>query len=260
MKITIGRLRSLIKEALIREALPEGISLSGLGVEEAKDIVRKFPKGMAKFGIDVKNIDSFPILGVGTHGVAFSMGDQVLKVTDDEKEAKAAKAILGLNAENIARYDAVWKFGDTGAYGLILEKLEPLSADEAKDFNDALVATGLPIWIKRAEGSWEEAERLTKEYVKSQALKKFKSYSSPEALEYFKEMNKKWEKLIKEYRLKSLFETLTDVGVDFHDYHAGNMMKRADGTLVLIDLGMSKIRGGGDLQAITEFLFRRKRI
>lgn len=213
---------------------------------DAKQLLKRFPKGLTRLGLSPDKVDSLQVLGTGTRGTAFELGDKVLKVTNDAQEAQAAAMLVGKDIKNVCRYFAVVKFGDTDNYGIVQEKLKPLPANSAKEFNDALVATGLPIWIKRANGSWDEAKRLTKEYILSQVKKKFSdNMNSPKAQEYARGINAKWNDLVHKFGLRDVFQTLTELGIDFHDYHAGNLMVRDDGTLVLIDLGMSKIRGGG---------------
>ena len=242
--MSLGRLRELLRE----ENTP-------VAADDAKALLKKYPKGLARLGIDVKKVDSLPQLGTGTRGTAFDLGSgKVLKVTNDDREAQAASVLAGKDVKNVVRFFAVVRFGDSPYYGIVQEKLNPLPADAAKAFNDALVATGLPIWIKRANGSWDAAKKLTREYIFSQVKKKFgDNLNSPQAQEYARGINEKWNDLVRRYGLRDIFNTLTELGIDFHDYHAGNMMVREDGTLVLIDLGMSKIRSsGGKIDTITQ--------
>ncbi len=247
MVMTLRRFKRLVAEAIIREDAP-------VDAGQAQELIKKFPKGMKKYGIDASKADSLKVLGTGTRGTAFDIGGKVLKVTNDSKEAEAAAVMVGKDVKNIVNFYAVWRFGDTPFYGITQEKLQPLPPDQGKAFNDALVATGLPIWIKRAQGSWDNVKSLTKQHILDQVKKKFKdNVNSPEAQQYAKGINEKWNTLVRTYGLRDMFNTLTEYGIDFHDYHAGNMMMRGDGTLVLIDLGMSKIRGGGgQIQAMTE--------
>jgi hypothetical protein len=237
-RITLGKLRSLIAESLF---LTEG----PVGVDGAKQVMAKFPKGMAKLGIKPEMIKGLKPLGTGTRGTAFQLPDgNVLKITNDQSEAEAASMIVGTEAKNLVKIHNVWQFGDTGFFGVLQEKLESLPDDEAKKFNNALIATGLPIWIAKSGGEWSNAKELTKEHVKGQIKKKFGgNFTSDEAKAYVQDVNQKWNMLVSEYGLRDLFNTLTKLGINFHDYHAGNIMRRSDGTLVLIDLGMSKIKG-----------------
>lgn len=247
MKISIRKFRSLIREVLLTEA--------PVSADAAKELLRKFPKGLKKVGINVDDIDSFQQLGeTGTHGTAFKLPDgRVLKVTDDAKEAEAAASLIGKNLSNIVKFYAVWQFNDDNLYGVLQELLEPLSAEEGKELNSALVSTALPLWIKRANGSWDTVKQLTKQHILDSVKKKFKgNHNSPEAQAYAKSVNEAWNLLVTKYKIRDMFNTLTELGIDFHDYHAGNLMKRSDGTLVLIDLGMSKIKSPGKPQKFTE--------
>ena len=247
MKITFGQLRRLVREGLTLEAgEPKPIT-----ADQTKELLKKFPKGVAKLGI--KDVDGLQQLGsTGTHGTAFDLGDKVLKVTDDEREAKAASALVGKDVKGVVNFYGVWSLGNTGAYAILQEKLLPINASEAKSFNDALVTTAFPLWAKRAGGSWDKVKALTKDYVKDTVKKKFKSFDSPEAKEFIAKANEQWNLLVKKYGVKELFETLTELGIEFSDYHAGNMMKREDGMLVLIDLGQSKVGKAGTIQTITQ--------
>lgn len=241
--MTMKRLRSILSED--NKPVDEGGS---------KELLKKFPKGLKRLGVDASKIDSYPTLGTGTRGTAFDIGnDRVLKVTNDEHEAHAASVLVGKDIKNIVRFYAVVHFGDSPYYGILQEKLDPLPAASQKEFNDALVATALPIWIKRANGSWDEAKKLTKEYIVSQVKKKFSdNMNSPQAQEFARNINGKWNELVNKFGLRDIFNTLTELGIDFHDYHAGNMMVRRGGTLVLIDLGMSKIKGSAKIDTLTE--------
>lgn len=244
MKILLGRLRSLVRESLLIEG--------PIDPDQSKQLIKKFPKGMAALGIDPQKADKLQVLGTGNRGTALDLGDKVLKVTNDSKEAEAASVIAGKDIKGIVRVYDVWQFGDTGAFGITQEKLQPLSKQEADEFNKALVSTGLPIWIKRSGGSWDKAKELTKQHVADQIKKKFGSFSSPEAKAFAKAANEQWNMLVNKFGLKNTFQTLVSLGIDFHDYHAGNMMKRDNGDLVLIDLGLSRIQGAGKVKAINE--------
>ena len=242
--MTMSRLRSLLTE----EHTP-------VDAEGAKELMKRFPKGLKRLGVDVSLVDSLPVLGTGTRGTAFDVGGgKVLKVTNDAQEAEAASMLVGKDVKNVVNFYAVMRFKDSPYFAVLQEKLKPLPAAQAKAFNDALVATGLPIWIKRANGSWDEAKKMTKQHILSTVKKKFpENLNSPQAQEYARSINAKWNDLVNRYGLQDIFNTLTELGIDFHDYHAGNMMMRDDGTMVLIDLGMSKIRkGGGNIEMMSQ--------
>jgi len=235
MKIRMRHLRRL----LMTEA--------AVGADDAREVIKRFNKGMSALGVSPEGVDSMQVLGIGTHGTALEMPDgRVLKVTNDTKEAESAAMLMGQNFKNIVNFYDVWEFGDTGLFGILQEKVVPLEGGEAKAFNDALISTGLPLWIRKSPDNWDQVKVMTKQHIVRSVKKKFPdNHNSPEAQQFAHEINDKWSALINTYGIKNMFDTLNEIGIDFHDYHAGNLMKREDGTLVLIDLGISAIRGGG---------------
>lgn len=239
MKMRADRLRHILEGNLL-------ILEAAVGEEHAREIITRFSRGMSELGVPPENVGALPVLGIGTHGTAFEMPDgRVLKVTNDSKEAEAASMLLGQNVRNIVTFYDVWEFGETGLFGILQERVIPLEKGEAKAFNDALVATGLPVWIRRSPDDWDKVKEMTKDHIIRSIKKKFPdNHNSPEAQRFAHEVNAQWNMLIHKYGVRSMFETMNSVGIDFHDYHAGNLMKRPDGTLVLIDLGISAIRGG----------------
>jgi hypothetical protein len=282
IKITLGELKDIIREVSILEkkkeserwdkaktiGLPSGIqpSLSfsiseasgAVKPDEAKELIKKFPKGMKKLGIDPSKADTLQVLGIGTRGTAFDLGNRVLKITNDASEAAVANILKGKNLSNVVNFYDVWAFGDTGFFGVTQEKLLPLSKADSKKFNDAILATGLPVWMRSSEADWAKVKEKVKSFIIRQVKKKFpENYNSQEAKDFVKSINDQWNLLVKEYKIRDLFNTLNSLGIGFHDYHAGNMMKRSDGSLVLIDLGMSKIAGPtGSVETIEERLRR----
>lgn len=225
-----------------------------VGKSMAVRLVRSFPKGMAKLGVDVDALEGLQAW-TGTRGTAFDLGNgKILKITNDEKEAMTSSILVGKELPNIVKFYAVWRFKDTNFYGIMQEKLEPLPDADGKEFNDALIATRLPVWIHESGYDFEKAKELTKKYIISQVKKKFSSNpNSPEAQQYAHAINSKWNVLVKKFNMRDIFNTLKQLGIDFHDFHAGNLMRRQDGTLVLIDLGMSKVKGAtGNIETITQ--------
>lgn len=52
-----------------------------------------------------------------------------------------------------------------------------------------------------------------------------------------------FNKLTKDYNMLQLFKSLKQLGIQYYDFHGGNYGRRADGTLVLFDLGRSISKG-----------------
>lgn len=208
---------------------------------------------MKQIGVDVTRVDSMPVLGTGTRGTALDMGGgKVLKVTNDAMEAKAASVMVGKNVGHIVQFYGVVQLADTGMFAITQEKLAPLSGSDGDAFNKALVGTALPLWIRRAGGSWDKVKEMTQQHIRDQVKKKFATnMNSPDAQAYLRGVNEQWNMLVKTYGIRDMFQTLTENGIDFHDYQAANMMKRGD-QFVLIDLGLSKIRANGNITTVAE--------
>jgi hypothetical protein len=247
---TVGHIRKLIKEA---------INSSPVDASQSTQLLSKFPKFLEKIG--VSDASSLKTIATGTRGTALETPDgKVLKVTNDEKEAAASAALTGLGGDvpGVVKVFGVWQLGDSNVFAILQEKLEPISDADGKEFNSALIATAVPLWMAKSGGDWSVVKEKTKSHIAAKAKKDFGGISTPEAQEFVKKANAAWNLLVTKFHLRDLFQTLTAIGIDFHDYHAGNMMKRPDtGELVLIDLGMSRVRGkGGRIETVTEAIKR----
>jgi hypothetical protein len=239
----------------VRKLIREAANSSPVDASQSTEILAKFPKFLEKIG--VSDVGSLKTIATGTRGTALETPDgKVLKVTNDEKEAAASAALTGLGGDvpGVVKVYGVWNLGDSNVFAILQEKLVPISDAEGKEFNSALVITAVPLWIPKSGGDWAVVKEKTKAHIAAKAKKDFAGVSSPEAQEFVKKANTAWNLLVTKFHLRDLFQTLTAIGIDFHDYHAGNMMKRPDtGELVLIDLGMSKVRGkGGRIETVTE--------
>lgn len=244
---TIAGLRRLIREAKVQ------------GVDEAtaRKIMAKFPKGMAKIGVSPDQIDSLPYLGSGTRGSVFAIGDKALKITNDTAEAQASSALIGNSNPNLTKYEKIFEFGDSGIYGILQEKLNKLPKEDADAFNKALVITGLPVWIAKSGYDFDKAKELSKIYVKKKTKEKLASgeLKKEDLPKYTEDLNKAWNLMSGKYNMRGLVKTLGEYGIQFHDYQAPNVMLRDDGTLVLVDIGLSKMPGGGgEIDSIQEVL------
>jgi serine/threonine protein kinase len=243
---TLKQLRKIIAETILLEN-------AVVSAEDAANIVKKFPKGLKKLGIDSDNFAKYKVLGTGTRGTAFLVGDKVFKITNDDKEAQAASLIQGKNVKSLVNVYAVVHFADTPYYGILQEKLNPLPDDIGKTYNNALVKTAVPVWIAKSSGSWDKVKELTKEHIQREVKKKFgDDTSSDEVKEYVKSVNEAWNMLVNKFYIRDMFNTLQELGIRFHDFHAGNLMMRDGGQLVLIDLGMSKVSGKGKIDSLVE--------
>lgn len=220
-------LREYISTLLGQRQLTESLSES-----DASDLVKRWGKKLSSRGVDSSTLK---LLGSGTQGTAFLTADgKVLKVTGDHSEAAACAKLKGSSSKSVVRIDDVFRFGKTPYYGIVQEKLEPLSPEETKSFNDAVILTYFPVFLAKNGYDWNTMVEKVKEHVKKNAAGK-----GDKAKEFLERANDAWRLLTKRYGIKSIHDELLAAGIMFHDYQAANVMKR-NGSYVLIDPGLSK--------------------
>jgi hypothetical protein len=205
-------------------------------IKEAAKKTEKLPYNPDKYPLDepyfrnkLKALGYDPtrakVLGEGTQGTAFLLKNgKVLKITEDQTEAKASAIIAGKMTNNLVRVERVFLFGKTGLYGIVMENLEPLSGLEEDfwdNFRDLFEDIDPGKTIK-----WKELQSLI--YYKLQD----DGYEEDEIYGYLDEAE--------ENNLPQIINELYKYGIVFWDYHGKNLMKRGNQT-VLIDLGYSNI-------------------
>lgn len=217
----------------------------------ALDVMKRFrgslkKKGLTKFGKPI---------GQGTRGVVFPVGGgNVLKVTGDEKEASASSAIKGLNVDGVVKIHDVFKFGDHPFYGILQEKLQPLPKDVVKKLNEAFGLTQFPLVLKKSGYDWDKAVENVEQHTKNMFTGIAKKYPGREKQmeERAQQVLKSFFNIIDEYNIRNYFDALKKVGIDFHDFSGDNLMVRpSDGSIVLIDLGYSKMSRGGNVDTLS---------
>jgi len=213
--------------------------LDPANAKDAQQLLTKYSKLLA--GKKKINILSAKVLGTGTQGTAFDIGgDKVLKLTKDKKEAIASNKLLGSAMESVAKIFDVFKLKEEEVYGIVQEKLDPLSASEKKEYNEMLVFTAIPLWLKHAN-TWDEAvDETFKFVVKKRGDGDVKSDTSKEAIS---KADKIIDSLEQKFNMKKMWEELKAKGISFYDFQGDNLMKRG-GEYVLIDIGLSNVTGG----------------
>lgn len=193
-------------------------------------------------------------------GVAYDVGGKVLKVTKDAREAKASAIVAGKNLPNIVKVYDIWKFPGVEWYGLIIEKLTPLSKEEEKQLTQAVIDTKFPVLLHQSGDDWNKAmQELARQTMRTATKQAYVQF--PEAdpakggagirdervKQFVSNMANKtvadFNKLTKDYNMLQLFKSLKQLGIQYYDFHGGNYGRRADGTLVLFDLGRSISKG-----------------
>lgn len=139
------------------------------------------------------------VIGRGERGVVlrFPGMPDVVKLTDDPREAAVARSIVGQRLPGLVLVHAVDDLG-SGVYALRLERLYPITSGEDLDALEG----GLS-WFEAGDDS--SLDRVAA-----------------------------WEP-----RLAPMVRSIRRIGLecDLHDEGGGNVMRRADGSWVLADLG-----------------------
>ncbi len=203
-----------------------------------KQIENNLKKLLAK-GIDIKGAKQ---IGSGGNGKAYQLknGD-IFKITADESEAKTSNYIKKLNTKHLVKIKDVFKFPPNANlpgtfYGVLQEKLFPLPKEQGMN-----IAYGVAKIRYLADGDYYVLFRPWHE-VRSIVADTIVKWEHNESLK--KKYNKRdiEEGIIAVRFLDSIgfgniINELYDNDIEFGDFGAGNIMKRTDGTLVLIDLG-----------------------
>lgn len=78
-----------------------------------------------KINIDPKEMK---FISSGSNGNAYSLGDKVLKITTDKREAKMAWDLIKNDNKSIVKYYSVWRYKSKGMFWIIImDKLEELN-------------------------------------------------------------------------------------------------------------------------------------
>jgi cytidyltransferase-like protein len=244
----------------------------GIDMAGAKNFINKNLEKLAKKGI---NGNAAKQIGQGTRGVAFDIGNnRVLKISNDVQEAIAANKLKEFNLKHVVRFFDVFRFPEEDpklghVYGVVQEKLIPLGgadssnqqvSGESAELNNALIKLQLPQTIYKSGYDWDRTKQMVAEFVQSEIKRKYPQFSSDDidrkyAEKYAAEMNGYWKICTQKFHIGDMVQELSAKGVKFHDYHAGNIMKRPNGEYVLIDIGYSKVAGGkepGVLERVME--------
>ena len=218
------------------ESDPEGKQALKASKDQAHDNVLTQNKNLLlKKGIDISKLQR---LGQGAGGIAYDMGNgKVFKVTEDVNEAKVSTSLKGKNIPGIATVYDVWKFPTSKMYGIILEKVLPFEKwpnDAFKSSVEEVVDTfNLKGMLQKYQGDWN---KIWQEISSSPFLDNDKEHLK-QALDVFQRM----------------IQSLGTAGItNFFDVHLGNLGKRANGEVVMFDIGFAQ--GGQEPSTLNEFL------
>lgn len=252
MLMTVEGLRSLVYEAIADVWTPEKLrQRRGFSPDVAKMLMTAHPKKMAELGLSEDDIENLPMVGEGTKGIAFDLGDKVLKFTDDAEEAASSAALMNVNDPIFAKYYSVFRFGQTpNFFGIVLEKLVPLEKSEADELDNLLQEVKFHAFLSLGNYDPDEMTKIYMEKVKDGVGRL--ELSERERREMIQRFFDKWAKVMRDFRIYRMMKALQKAGIQFGDYHAGNIMKRqSTGEPVIIDLGYSS-GAKGQIETVNE--------
>ena len=165
-------------------------------------------------------------LGFGGYGTVFWLPDKskVLKITEDHSDAYACEIVRKKPDKNLIKIYSVFSFGlpyFEEHYGIVAEKLTPLSASEVSEWEDVIDVvrghTDLKIPpLRFLDLAWCEA---TKSAMSAQP-----SYTYEPVFSKYFPILEDWAKLLESH------------GIEWGDLSVNNIMKRGP-TFLIADLG-----------------------
>lgn len=184
------------------------------------ELVRAFGDKLERRLGTVVDTDS-DFLGGGAHASAFDLHDgRVFKITNDVTDAAASAYFLKNPVKHVVKVFDAFEFPKAPGswytyYGIVVEKLFELDADEEQHLSKA------GMYMDNVRGqSWNEVRANLEALHKQDIVELFRAYG-----------------------LDQMVDEFAAAGFNTEDFHSGNVMKRADGTMVLSDLGYSTSSG-----------------
>ena len=180
-----------------------------------------------------KRINSYigVLLGSGSQGNAYEISNnKVLKITQDDSEARASNILLNHNHPNIVKFYDVFKFKNKHfrcyLYGIVMEKLKEITDPKLKKRLDDFY-NFIPIYKSFGRGKTK--------YHK--------------AIENIKELD---EILPIDYTILNALKFLQTKGIFYSDLFIGNAMQDDKGNFKIIDLGLSRVAGGDKIDVLED--------
>lgn len=176
------------------------------------------------------------LLGKGAFGAAYEieLGDKsVLKFTRDPTEATACSVLRGRYDKRIVDIHGIWVIVDThrpglrGWYAVHRGYMTPLSKKDAQlvdmlfdIYNDMSLDLKLPKPQHRA------------------MTDKWRGYLREDLAASGMETRQSLERgMLLLTQISAAVQAMYEMGIDWEDIHSGNLMRRADGTLAVADVG-----------------------
>jgi len=212
-------------------------------------IVREFKSLVAgslkkKYDIDINDIGTK--LGQGSYGAAYQYGtDKVIKMTTDPSEAKTSAGLINKHTKYICKIYRVLRWPRLSS----IKVSEDLPREQLKIYPTMfwIIQEYLPGRVERESGYAENLDSFLDDEATYKTIDDYiKGFINDE------EMKEDFASYSEDYNIKSkdidaligMLQELNALGIQFYDFHIGNLMRNYSGALKLIDIGKSKSRGG----------------
>lgn len=201
-----------------------GCPAGGLACRARRVLKRQPLRGVVEEALRAEGIQLGRKLGCGSFGCAYTRKgypDQVVKITGDPSEVAAAQRVIearkkGHRLPGVVRFYRAFAVQNSQLFVVVQERLLPLRAEEYRlieEQQNALYRLG-------TLGTPRDQQKGSKLLARD--------YRVP------------WRAI---YDLLRVFDELSNIGVEWHDLHEGNVLRSPSGRLKVIDLGIS--RSGG---------------
>lgn len=175
------------------------------------------------------------VLGRGTRGTVYDLGNNVaMKLTSDTSEAEASEKVRKTPIDGVVEIFDVFALGSTGYFCIVQEKLQRMTHMMSTEIQKLLKEFDLGDYLQGNGYDPKAVERAVDEDVREL----HDHGQMPKAKELYDTFSR-----IEELGLLKIAANLHKAGIQFHDYHEGNLMMRGH-ELVVVDLGKSKVVGG----------------
>jgi hypothetical protein len=199
-------------------------------------LIEEFPtleQILSKFGVDVTNIKV--LSDTGSHGVAFTDGKLVVKLTDDPNEARSSAKIVGKTITGVNPIHYVGKLAHDIPYHdptITTEKVQYYviiqdMVDTRINKQEGLIANLVGDFLVLNKKWPLDIDWIIREIYREAYRKTHQNLISPRNTEIMRSL------------LQNV-QALYSHGVKYMDVSRGNVGKDSEGNLVVFDLGVSE--------------------
>lgn len=200
------------------------------------EVIIRHRKGLSQLGL----VNPWPkarggqLLGTGTHGAAYDVGDRVLKLTNDHDEAIVSALIQGKSLKHVVKIYDVWSLADSARddedftykpwFAITREKLvmpKKHDLDIMKTMFDFYEDSSLDLWVSTERAMVARWRNALQGELANQSLTKAMS-------------------ILRDVAAGAA--ELRSHGFDWTDFHDENILQSVSGVFKIVDVGWGEWR------------------